>query len=277
MMKNKNMLISKSGKIALLIFLFLFPAFVKAQVDSFFVSDSVTPTIKEAPTEDYVTHDTTEQDNNISYFLKKPDMADQDSIKQRILPDSIVKKMQNDDDFWYANTNIKKEKKNEDKETNYTPVGQRNWFQTLLWIVIIVVFAGTIIWYLAENNVKLFHKKNQALENNAGDDELSAADIFAISYQKEIDKAETGNNYRLAIRLMFLRLLKNMAEKNIIQYKPDKTNLDYLLQLSSTGYYNNFFRITRNYEYSWYGKFEVGKEAYRIIKNDFNQFDNHLK
>jgi hypothetical protein len=67
-----------------------------------------------------------------------------------------------------------------------------------------------------------------------------------------------------------------MAEKNIIQYKQDRTNLDYLLQLHPTVYYNNFFRITRNYEYSWYGKFEVREGAYKMIRSDFDQFDHQL-
>jgi hypothetical protein len=76
---------------------------------------------------------------------------------------------------------------------------------------------------------------------------------------------------------MFLRLLKEMAEKNIIQYKQDRTNLDYLLQLQPTGYYHDFFRITRNYEYSWYGLFDISEDAYNKVKNDFTQFDLQIK
>ena len=131
------------------------------------------------------------------------------------------------------------------------------------------------MWWLAGSHAGLFRRKNKALQTT-GEDELITEDIFAINYQKEIDKAEANANYRLAIRLMFLRLLKVMAEKNIIQYKQDRTNLDYLLQLHPTVYYNNFFRITRNYEYSWYGKFEVAEKAYKVIRNDFDQFDRQL-
>ena len=66
-------------------------------------------------------------------------------------------------------------------------------------------------------------------------------DIFAINYQKEIDKACSKGNYRLAIRLMFLRLLKDLSEKNIIQYTQDKTNFDYLIQLHPTRLLQRFF------------------------------------
>ena len=101
-------------------------------------------------------------------------------------------------------------------------------------------------------------------------------DIFQINYQREIDRAATAGNYRLAVRLMFLRLLKNLSQKNIIQYGHDRTNFDYLMQLRSTSYYNDFFRLTRNYEYAWFGNFEVNEEMYHVIKNDFEKFDNGL-
>ena len=76
---------------------------------------------------------------------------------------------------------------------------------------------------------------------------------------------------------MFLRILKNLSDKKIIQYKQDRTNFDYLLQLHSTKYYADFFRLTRNYEYSWYGQFDIEPEKFSIIKNDFENFDRNLK
>ena len=259
------------GKKRLLFFLLLFPAFIQAQNDTTLLADSLSPEIQKPPEEYQPPAVESTEDIKSDYFLKNGDSPRDSSISQRHVPDSIIKKMQQDDNFWYANAEIK-----EEKEPAYTPIGQRQWFQTLLWLVIIGGFAAAIMWYLAGSNVGLFRKKNKALEL-AGEEELATEDIFAINYQKEIDKAEAGGNYRLAIRLMFLRLLKDMAGKNIIRYKQDRTNLDYLFQLQSTAYYNNFFRITRNYEYSWYGQFEVGEDAYRIVRNDFNQFDRQLQ
>ncbi len=219
------------------------------------------------------------------------------SVQQRNLPGNAVKKMKEDEDFWYANADIKKKKskeqiayekeqgkkgekgKNEqaikERDNSYVPLGQRTWFQTLIWVVILAVFATGLVIYLGGSNVGLFRKKNVKAAN-AGEEEITE-DIFAINYQKEIDKASAQGNYRLAIRLMFLRLLKNMSERNIIRYKQDKTNLDYLMELHPTNYYTNFFRVTRNYEYSWYGQFTISEDAYKLIRSDFDQFDKELK
>lgn len=209
------------------------------------------------------------------HFLEN---ADENSfaVNERRLPAGYAAKLKNDKNFWYADTDFSKKKKKEknDKESAaYTPLGQRQWFQTLLWMVIIGAFAAAIMWYLTDSNVGLFRKKNiAATDSRAGEDELPE-DIFAINYQKEIDKAAALGNYRLAIRLLFLRLLKGLSDKNIIRYKQDRTNLDYLMQLHPTRYYSSFFRLTRHYEYSWYGLFDVPEDAYKTIYSEFNRFE----
>jgi len=265
-----------SCKISLLGFLLFFSSMVQAQHDSSVLADSLSPEILEAPAEDLPADASSTDNIKNDYFLKKQDFREDSSIVQRQVPDSLLKKMYQDDDFWYANSVIVEKDKPKYKEQDYTPLGQQKWVQTLLWLVIVGGFAAVIMWYLAGSNVGLFRKKNKHIPTT-GEGELVTEDIFAINYQREIDKAESGNNYRLAIRLMFLRLLKDMAEKNIIQYKQDRTNLDYLLQLHPTVYYNTFFRITRSYEYSWYGQFDVREEAYRIIRNDFKHFDRQIQ
>ena len=108
------------------------------------------------------------------------------------------------------------------------------------------------------------------------DDGIISDDIFEISYSKEINKAITSGNYRLAVRLMFLQLLKNLSERNIIEYTQDRTNFDYLLQLHQSSYYKDFFRLTRNYEFAWYGHFDINKEAFSSIKSDFETFNRRL-
>ena len=100
-------------------------------------------------------------------------------------------------------------------------------------------------------------------------------DDFNISVA-EIEKAIQENNYRVAIRLMFLRALKNLAQKNVIHYKQEQTNFDYLMQLHTTTYYKDFFRLTRHYEYAWYGQFAVSNSSFAIIKKEFENFDRQF-
>lgn len=209
------------------------------------------------------------------YFLRKERQQNgggPDSIQFRKLPDSLVKKLQQDDDFWYANYPF--EKKEETK--NKIPFTQQPLFQTILWLVILGGFAAFVMLYLANSNVGLFRRNSKAIGPGDAAD-ADTGNIFEINYQREIDKAIGTGNYRLAIRLMFLRLLKSLSDKRVIDYKQDRTNSDYLQQIHPTKYYTDFFRLTRNYEYSWYGQFDIEPEKFIIIKKDFENFDRNLK
>jgi hypothetical protein len=239
-----------------------------SQQDTVMLNDSVSDPY-DSYTEETSSINSTEQYN---YFLDRD--GETDPINKREISDSLVKKMQADDEFWYANAEIKKPEQKQ--KANKRSLFRQPWFQALLWITIIAGFAGFLILYLAGSNVGLFRKKKRAVDENMAETELSTEDLFAINYQREIDKAILQGNHRLATRLLFLRLLKNLSENNIIEYKQGKTNLDYLIQLQATRYYPDFFRITRNYEYSWYGQFDVTEEKFALIKKDFDQFEKRF-
>lgn len=238
--------------------------------------------------------DDEEEPQDEEYFIPKwQEGSAMNPVVLRRLPDSSVEALKKDNSFWYADSVFKRSTARQQQarmqsrqdsaaarryvRNDYKPVAERSWFQTLLWIIIIGGFVAFMAMYLMSSNVRMFNKKERRIGTGEEDEEPEMDDIFAINYQKEIDRAANGGNYRLAIRLMFLRLLKSLSERNIIQYKHDRTNLDYLMQLSTTNYYKDFFRITRNYEYSWYGKFPVSEDVYKVIKQDFEHFDPTTK
>jgi len=226
----------------------------------------------EEPTADekYIEEQTDEVDDNEEYFLRKEFTGGfSDSLKLRQLPDSVVQSLRQDDAFWYASEVFRKKQRQERNGFTSHPV-----FQTLLWIAIIAGFTGFLVLYLSNSNVGLFRRNNKIINE---DDSVDTDDIFAINYQKEIDKAVGMNNYRLAVRLMFLRLLKKLSDNHVIQYKQDSTNFDYLLQMRPSTIYGDFFKLTRHYEYSWYGQFEIDKEKFALIKADFDKFEGKIK
>ncbi len=294
---KKYQYLSAAKKFSLLA-LFLFTVlFVQAQYETEPDSTTLETIIDDPPPVEDEYQSEPKEDPARYYFLEKwRKGAGLDSFRLRQLPDTAIESLKRDAAFWYADSVFKTQKRqeqiqgargqqgsnNKEQQQPSSPPPKRSrsfssqsWFQTILWIVIAGGFAAFMIIYLANSNVRLFRSKNKLIEDNG--EEAETEDIFAINYQKEIDKAAANGNYRYAIRLMFLRLLKNLAERNIIQYKQDRTNLDYLMQLSSTRYYHDFFRVTRNYEYSWYGKFAVTNEAYTVIKKDFESFDPGIK
>ena len=203
------------------------------------------------------------------YFDHKASLSD--SLELRQVPVGIVDSLKKDDAFWYADHVFEKKQAKEKDFHKREPPFQ--WMNMTTLLVIVVLFLGLLAWYLLQNNIV---GRNQSIATKKITEDLATEDIFDINYQKEIEKAISGGDYRLAIRLMFLRLLTQLSQKKIIEYKQERTNFDYLSQLYSTRHYNDFFRLTRNYEYAWYGKFDITQETFGIIKNEFENFHRKL-
>ena len=207
------------------------------------------------------------------------DKVDTNHIQAAIIrqvPDSIVTKLKNDDAYWYANLAPQKNKvKTEQTKPPQKTIFEQQWFRTLIWTLIIAAFVMVLIWYLASSNINLFKRPSAVIYPEEG--ALNIEDIFAVDYEAEIKKAVDTQNYRLAIRLLYLRTLKDLSDHNIIDYKHERTNSDYLFQLTNSGYYKDFFRLTRDFEYTWYGKFDLSPEAYGMIQQDFSSFKQRIQ
>jgi len=145
--------------------------------------------------------------------------------------------------------------------------------QIFLWIAAIS-FIGFIVYKLFFKDL-LFDKKEKVDSEKQMDDLISSLDDFSKS-ELLINDAEAKKNYNLATRYLFLQMLKNMADEEIINFSPEKTNLDYLNEIPSKDK-RQFSFLIRNYEYVWYGKFSIDKIKYLELKEKFISFNSKLK
>jgi hypothetical protein len=197
-----------------------------------------------------------------------------ESIQSRAVSQHTLDSLRNDGDYWYANLAPPK-KKAEEPASNKRKVFRQQWFRDLLWIVILGSFVGVVIWYLVSSNILIFRKKPKTIFTEEAE-EINTDDIYSIRYDPEIAKAESAGNYRFAIRLWYLYQLKELSEMGLIDYRQGRTNHDYVMQLQKSTYGKDFSRLTRNFEYTWYGQFDLSSEAYKMLRNDFLQFKNAL-
>ncbi|WP_053992317.1 DUF4129 domain-containing protein [Mangrovimonas sp. TPBH4] len=92
-----------------------------------------------------------------------------------------------------------------------------------------------------------------------------------------IQKAISQNNYRLAIRYHYLQSLKNLSEQQIIDWKQQKTNEDYIKEISQDQLKNEFTTITRIYDYVWYGEFPIDDIKFGTLSTVFEKLNLSLK
>ena len=96
-------------------------------------------------------------------------------------------------------------------------------------------------------------------------------------YDKKIAFAVNNKNYRLATRYLYLQTIQKLATTGIIIFAADKTNSQYLYELGSKSYKNEFASLTLNYDYVWYGEFSIDEDAFLKLQSRFKQFNNQLR
>lgn len=97
-------------------------------------------------------------------------------------------------------------------------------------------------------------------------------DIHVSDFKALIAKAESTNNYRLAVRYYYLWILKALTSAEIIEYDVEKTNSDYQNEITSKTMKDNFSYASYLYNYIWYGEFDVNDEEFITAKHAFDNF-----
>lgn len=87
--------------------------------------------------------------------------------------------------------------------------------------------------------------------------------------QELIDQALASANYRLAIRYYYLSVLQQLSEKELIDWEVQKTNMEYIYELKNDSLRNQFSRVTRLYDFIWYGNFDVNSETFKKAEKEF--------
>ena len=142
----------------------------------------------------------------------------------------------------------------------------------LLWTVAIA-FVLFILYrlFLAEG---VFKRKPKSAKAEAEVEEE------IITHESDFDalirQALQSGNYRQAVRYQYLRTLHLLAEKNMVQLAPDKTNFQYVSEIANRSHQQPFASLTLNYEYVWYGEFEIDKNIYDKIESDFRGFNQKI-
>jgi hypothetical protein len=96
--------------------------------------------------------------------------------------------------------------------------------------------------------------------------------IYAIDIDAEIEKAISQQNYRFAVRLLYLRLLRQLSDSGLIHWDITKTNSIYVDELTNAEQRIAFKMLTRQFEYVWYGQFIIDAQVFKKISTLFADF-----
>lgn len=146
-------------------------------------------------------------------------------------------------------------------------------FTAMKWLFYLAILAA-IIFLILKGNFRVFSTAtNTVLDNEITENtNIESADqLQNIGFEQQIATAESQGNYRLAVRLHFLWILKKLINKDFIKFHIKKTNIDYCNELADNEHFTDFSSVSKYYNYVWYGEFAIDTEKYEQIKSSFQQ------
>lgn len=146
-------------------------------------------------------------------------------------------------------------------------------FNTMLILVAIGILVFFIMKLTGMTNAGLFGKKNK---ENALDYSLMDENIHAIDFDTAIQEAIDQKNFRFAVRLLYLQSLKNLADRGLINWQINKTNVAYVHELNASAHQQNFRNLTFQFENNWYGDLPIEENEFMAVREQFNQFKRQL-
>lgn len=100
--------------------------------------------------------------------------------------------------------------------------------------------------------------------------------IHEIDFDTQLEQAVAQHNYRLAVRLLYLKSLKQLDDAGLIHWELHKTNSAYVAELADGSRRSEFSQLTRQFEYVWYGEFSIDAAIYQHINTLFQHFKQQL-
>lgn len=179
-----------------------------------------------------------------------------------------------DEDSWRRATKGVSYAEEEEKELPEPPklnAPNLGWLGPVIQVVAyILIGCGVLlmVYFLLKNLGGKLSVRRRVEEIDVAEGPLEA--IAAINTRSMLDEAIRSGDFKLAIRLYYLELLKQLDANGIIKWKRDKTNKDYLAELFSKNYFfDDIRRLTTAYETIWYGEHDIESQVFQRLSARF--------
>ena len=178
------------------------------------------------------------------------------------------------------------------KEFNYTlPPLETNFLQRL-WIYLEQHFSGweeflvamplifkillggltIFLLFIAITTTRIYKLFYSDPQIEAQEVDFYNMDSQPVDFDEAIRINVAQMQYRLALRLFYLKVIDKLRLKEYIHFSKGKTNIDYLLDLTNDDLKSGFHSITTIYNHVWYGELEISQEQYLRFETNFQSF-----
>ncbi|MDA9225439.1 hypothetical protein N9O93_01985 [bacterium] len=139
---------------------------------------------------------------------------------------------------------------------------------------VFVVALLVLIFYLFMNA----ERKGQKIDVTQVSDieDVNPTEIPLTELQRLLQEALQNGDYRGAVRIYFIFVVRGLAEKGSIHWEKEKTNFHYLSEMTGKMGYEDFMISVTYFEFIWYGKREIDASKFEEVKPNFTRFLDKL-
>ena len=107
--------------------------------------------------------------------------------------------------------------------------------------------------------------------------EMNPDSVQLSELEINIKRAKESKDYRVATRLYFVWVIKELSDKGYINWKKRKTNYHYHLELADKSFSKDFEAGVKNYEFIWYGKYNILLDEFNVVEKHFKELISKIK
>ena len=102
-------------------------------------------------------------------------------------------------------------------------------------------------------------------------DDVPPSEIPKTELERRLEDALAKEDFREAIRIYFIFIIKDLSDKEWINWERKKTNMSYLMEMRSKPQFDLFNETVSIYDIVWYGNYAVTKSNYNDVEPKFKQ------
>ncbi|MFM7683544.1 MAG: hypothetical protein ACKO7P_12505 [Bacteroidota bacterium] len=149
-----------------------------------------------------------------------------------------------------------------------TKISQSTWKTILILLLFAAVITGLYFWLKKQNSNPKFVQEF--------DDDWNPEIVTKSELDIRLENALINENYRECIRIYFTMILQLLIAQEIIKWKREKTNHEYLFEMKSGSIKKPFSDCIRIFDLVWYGEYELDKNRFEKIQMRFQTLLNDL-
>lgn len=168
----------------------------------------------------------------------------------------------------YSEDSFKNSIKNDKDSTSRTSIVNQDLGRLkYVWLILVVGIFIVVLVFLWPYFKTLNKNGNSSLVIE--DEQPEEAALRAANLKEALEQALSRGDYRQAFRIRYLEVLQKMVLNNIIDYRKERTNMEYLRQIKDPSVHQLFKALTLYFEEVWYGEMTADQAAFNRMSEVF--------